>query len=39
VVKAVFGYRRARYRGLEKNTAQIYSLFALPNLYKMRFAF
>jgi IS5 family transposase len=38
VIKAVFGYRKTRYRGLEKSTAQLYSLFALANLYKMRFA-
>lgn len=38
VIKAVFGYRKTRYRGLEKNTAQLHSLFALANLYKMRFA-
>lgn len=32
VVKDVFGYRKVRYKGLEKNTAQQYSLFGLANL-------
>ena len=32
VVKNLFGYRRVRYRGLAKNMAQLYSLFALANL-------
>lgn len=32
VLKNLFGYRKVRYRGLAKNTAQLYSLFALANL-------
>ncbi len=32
VIKNLFKYRKVRYRGLEKNTAQLYSLFALANL-------
>ena len=32
VVKNLFGHRKARYRGLEKNTAQLYTLFGLANL-------
>ena len=32
VLKNLFGHRRARYRGLAKNTAQLHSLFALANL-------
>jgi IS5 family transposase len=32
VVKNLFGYRKVRYRGLAKNTAQLYTLFALANL-------
>lgn len=32
VLKNLFGYRKVRYRGLVKNTAQLYSLFALANL-------
>ena len=32
VVKNLFKYRGARYRGLAKNTAQLYMLFGLANL-------
>ena len=32
VVKNLFRHRKARYRGLEKNTAQLYTLFGLANL-------
>jgi IS5 family transposase len=32
VVKNLFGYRKVRYRGLSKNTAQLHTLFALANL-------
>jgi IS5 family transposase len=32
VVKNLFGHRKTRYKGLAKNTAQLYSLFALANL-------
>jgi len=32
VVKNLFGYRKVRYRGLEKNTAQLHTLFGLANL-------
>ena len=32
VVKNLFGYKKARYKGLAKNCAQLYSLFALANL-------
>ena len=32
VVKNLFKYRKVRYRGLAKNTAQLYTLFALANL-------
>jgi IS5 family transposase len=32
VVKNLFGFRKVRYRGLAKNTAQLYTLFALANL-------
>ncbi len=34
VMKKLFGYRKVRYRGLKKNTAQLHSLFALANLYR-----
>ena len=32
VIKNLFRHRKVRYRGLEKNTAQLYTLFALANL-------
>ena len=32
VVKNLFRYRKVRYRGLAKNTAQLHTLFALANL-------
>ena len=32
IIKDRFHYRKVRYRGLTKNTAQLYSLFALANL-------
>jgi IS5 family transposase len=32
VVKNLFGYRKLRYRGLKKNTAQLHTLFGLANL-------
>jgi IS5 family transposase len=32
VIKNLFGYRKVRYRGLFKNTAQLHTLFALANL-------
>ena len=36
VIKRQFGYRKTRYRGLAKNTAQLHMLFALGNLYMAR---
>lgn len=36
IVKRQFGYTKVRYRGLEKNTAQLFTLFALGNLYQVR---
>ena len=36
VLKCQFGYRKARYRGIAKNGAQITTLFALANLYLLR---
>ena len=36
VVKNLFHYRKTRYKGLAKNTAQLYSLFALANLAMAR---
>jgi IS5 family transposase len=32
VVKDLFRHRKSRYRGLIKNTAQLYTMFALANL-------
>ena len=32
VVKRQFGFVKVRYRGLKKNTAQLFTLFALSNL-------
>jgi IS5 family transposase len=36
VVKRQFGYVTVRYRGLKKNTAQLFTLFALFNLCRVR---
>ena len=36
VVKHLWGYRKVRYRGLEKNGAQVFTLFALANFYLAR---
>ncbi len=36
VVKRQFGYIKTRYRGLRKNAAQVFTLFALANLYRVR---
>jgi IS5 family transposase len=32
VVKNIFKYKKARYKGLAKNTAQLKTLFGLANL-------
>ena len=36
VVKNLFRHRKTRYRGLAKNTAQLFSLFGLANLMLAR---
>lgn len=36
VIKRQFGHVKVRYRGLAKNTAQLHTLFALPNLWMVR---
>ena len=36
VVKRLWGFAKVRYRGLAKNTARVYALFALANLYLVR---
>ena len=36
VIKNLFKYRGVRYRGLAKNTAELYLLFGLANLMKAK---
>lgn len=36
VIKRQFGYVKARYRGMKKNTAQLFTLFSLSNLWMAR---
>ena len=36
MVKRQFGYTKVRYRGIAKNRAQQFPLFALSNLYTVR---
>ena len=36
VVKNLWGFRKVRYRGLAKNTARLFTAFALANLYLVR---
>ena len=36
VIKRQFGFARVRYRGIKKNTAQLFTLFALSNLWMVR---
>ena len=36
VIKRQFGHVKVRYRGLRKNTAQLFTLFALSNLWMVR---
>jgi IS5 family transposase len=36
VVKRLWGFSKVRYRGLPKNTARLYTAFALANLYLLR---
>ncbi len=36
IIKCQFGYRKTRYRGLQKNADQMFSLMALANLYQAR---
>jgi IS5 family transposase len=35
-VKNLFRHRKTRYKGLAKNTAQLFSLFGLANLFMAR---
>ena len=36
IIKWQFGYRKARYRGMAKNAAQVFTLVGLANLYRAR---
>jgi IS5 family transposase len=36
VVKCQFGHHKVRYRGIDKNGAQVLALLALANLYLVR---
>jgi len=36
VVKHLWGYKKVRYKGLAKNAAQVFTLFALANVYLAR---
>ena len=36
IVKRLWGFARVRYRGLAKNLARAYAMFALANLYSVR---
>ena len=36
VVKRLWGFTKVRYRGLAKNTARLFTAFALANLYLVR---
>lgn len=36
VIKRQFGHVKVRYRELKKNTGQLYTLFALANLWMVR---
>jgi IS5 family transposase len=39
VVKNIWHHTKVRYKGIYKNTVQFYTLFALANLYKVRYVF
>lgn len=36
LIKRQFGFVKVRYRGLKKNTAQLFTLFAQSNLWMVR---
>jgi IS5 family transposase len=36
VVKRLWGFTKVRYRGLAKNTARVFTTFALANVYLVR---
>ncbi len=35
-IKRLWGFVKVRYRGLAKNTARVFALLALANLYRVR---
>ena len=37
VIKRLWGFAKVRYRGLAKNTARVFALLALANLYRVRY--
>ena len=37
VIKQLWGFAKVRYRGLAKNLARAQTMFALANLYQVRF--
>ena len=37
VVKRLWGHAKVRYRGIQKNLAQMFALFGLANLYRVRY--
>jgi IS5 family transposase len=37
VVKRLWGHAKVRYRGIRKNLAQMFALFGLVNLYRVRY--
>lgn len=37
VIKKLWGFEKTRYRGIEKNLARAYTMFALSNLYALRY--
>jgi len=37
VVKRLWGHAKVRYRGIKKNLAQMYMLFGLANIYRVRY--
>lgn len=36
IIKCQFGFKKIRYRGLKKNRVQLFTLFALGNIYQFR---
>lgn len=37
VVKRLWGHAKVRYRGIRKNLVQMFALFGLANLYRVRY--